>query len=742
MKGVAKIKWSGKGKVDPTKSKPNISLCVLGKNDIGFVVDKWLSGTTEEQKKKNVIWILQDSNRKEIKRIQKTVKEEFTINIPNALCGPYKYYLEASLFGGIDFKNNVGLYINGYCTPKIISCKWEASSGSSVMLSYGTQLDLNIQTEGLNGYKNLILEVYRKQDNRLIHTEPKVGVIDGEINHKITNTLIWQAKIYDIAKQETFYIKLKNPTSNKYLTDNSNSVQLFPYLTINNVLNFVPPVASSNNTALKVGDTEKKYSTPIACKYTKISINDKDSNNDIFTKTIYDESKSGISSKYETLASGEEGKSLIDINFEGIKNDKCYTKPEHKKEVEVYINNIKQKTEIVNGSKYSLPIKAYVNKVLLRTNPGLFFVTPDPVNKYKIIVKTCAQPKNPIYINVLPKVEREVAFVLTLFKTFNAEINQKNSTREKLTDYNKKQSMQLIRNELEILYQTKGGLGYGLSAKVKVDNVESSIELGATKNQIKKLIGFYHTVQEILSVFDGKGREEQSVAYSSKKLPKVTFDIEPPNVALALRMTNKKIDVSNVIVRQFTGAIALKPITKIKIGVDLLSLLQYMGFGGKIANWIKEELEEYYKFTIYIIFEVSLEAKSELSLTYNNVEGFAPGSRKIQVEAGIGIKGGVKSTEFVTVLVPEADGKLQESKVEKFKGEASGISSILYTYEVKSDKKGQYSQHKMEFTGVKATIVVYAIRKGMKYNETIRKDFTIIEKPDKPWYESDKEYTI
>ena len=72
----------------------------------------------------------------------------------------------------------------------------------------------------------------------------------------------------------------------------------------------------------------------------------------------------------------------------------------------------------------------------------------------------------------------------------------------------------------------------------------------------------------------------------------------------------------------------------------------------------------------------------------------------------------------------------------------SGVSSILYSYEVKFDNKGQYSQHKMEFTGVKATIVVYAIRKGMKYNETFRKDFTVIKRPEKPWYESEKEYTV
>lgn len=752
MKGIQKIKWSGKGKIDVSKSKPNVTLAVLPKNDIGFVVDKWLNGTTEEDKKKNVTWILQDKNRKEIRRIQKSPKEEYTLNIPNALCGPYTYYLEASFSGIIDRKNKTGLWITGTCTPRVINSKWSttvdgADVRKKIQFKYGQLIYLSLETEGLNGSTSLTVEVYKviegsyitgREKDKLVATFNNVAVIDGEVNLKMGNTASWF--VHAKKDEEQFYVKVKTNWGS-YVSDGKSDIHArFLRMKKEQVSKAVEP--STNNTPLKVGETTKNFFTPISCKYKKIIISDKDSNSDKFNTIIYDELKTDETNKYSTIASSDEGKTTIDLSFEDLKNDKCYTKPLHNKQIEIYLNDVQQNTKVISGEKFNLPIKAYSNKTLLRAKPELFFIMPDPINKYKIIAKTCAQKNNPIYIDVYPKVEREVAFVLSLFKTFNAEINQKFSNQEKLTDYNKKQSMQLIRNELEILYQTKGGLGYGLSAKVKVDNVESSIELGTTKNQIKKLIGFYNTVQEVLSVFDGKGREEQSIAYSSKKLPKVTFDIEPPNVALALRITNKKIDKTYEIVRQLTGALALKPITKIKIGVDLLSLLQYMGIGGKIANWIKEELEEYYKFTIYIIFEVFLEAKSELSLTYNNVEGFAPGPRKIQIEAGIGIKGGVKSTEFVSVFVPESDGKLQEVKVEKFKGEASGISSILYTYEIKSDKKGQFNQHKMEFTGVKATIVVYAIRKGMKYNETVRKDFTIIERPDKLWYESDKEYTL
>ena len=715
-----------------------------------LIIDTWLDGTTEAEKNGNITWLCFAQNKKDL--LDKRVigaKDSYIIKIPPKLAGSYRYYVEASFSGNKDPKRNTGLDVYGTASKKVVSSKWcTKADGEDVrksIFSYGHLVYLGLETEGLNGDK-LIVEVYRRKqggggtsDDQHMATYNNVEVIDGEVNLKIGDTYQWRGKIGKPKATEEFYVKVKTVYGH-YVTDGKDNIHA-RFLRIKNEIVSKAIETPTNNTPTKVGKPEVNFKKYEPCRYDKITLHDKDSNKDAFDIVIYDPLKQKNITKYETLAKSNEAKNTIDITFEKITNKGCFTKT-HKKEIEIYINGQKQKTEVLKGDKHSLPIQAKANTVLLRTNPSLFFITPDSPNSYKIITKTCAQPNNPFYINVYPNVEREVAFVLTLFPSFNAEINQKFSTREKLTDYNKKQSMQLIRNEIEILYNTKGGLGFGLQAKVKVDNIESSIELANTKNQIKKLIGFYNTVNEVLSVFDGRGKESSSLAYQKKTLPKVTFDIDPPNVALALRITNKKIDKVQEVIPQFTGALALKPITKIKIGVDLLSLLQYMGVGGKIADWIKNTLEAKYNFTIYIIFEVSLEAKAELSLTYNKIEGFAPGSRKLQIEAGVGIKGGVKSTEFVTVLIPEAGGTTQKVKVEKWKGEATGATSILYTYEVNSDKKGQYSKHKMEFTGVKATIIIYAIKQGMKYNESFRRDFTIIEKPEKPWYESEKEYTV
>ncbi|OCA76911.1 hypothetical protein BBI01_00140 [Chryseobacterium artocarpi] len=722
---------------------------VIG-TSVYLIVDQWHDGTTELDKSKKLTWLcFSQDKKKQLDTRQLESKDSYVIKIPPKLAGSYRYYVEASFSGKKDPLKDTGLYVYGTTTKKVVTSKWCAKPDGEDLrksqFSYGHLIYLGLETEGMNG-DQVTVEVYRRvpggggsKDDQYITAFTHVQVIDGEVNLKMGNTYQWYGKIKKPNPTEEFYVKVKD-ASGKYISDGKDRLHA-RYLRIKNNIVSRNSETPTNHTPTKVDKPEISFKRHEPCRYDKVIIGDKDSNKKPFNIVVYDPLQKKNITTYETLAKHEAG-TTIDLTFEKITHKGCFTQPNHKKEIEIYINGQKQKTQVVSGDKYTLPIQARANTYLLRTNPSLFFVTPDAANTYRIVTKTCAQPNNPLTINVYPNIEREVTFVLTLFPSFGAEVNQKFSTREKLTDYNKKQSMQLIRNETEILYNAKGGLGFGLQAKVKVDNVESSIELAHTRNQIKKLIGFYHTVNEVLSVFDGRGKESTSLAYDRKVLPKVTFDIEPPNVALALRITNKKVERTLQVVPQFTGALALKPITKIKIGVDLLSLLQYMGVGGKIASWIKDTLEAKYKFTIYIIFEVSLEARAELSLTYNKVEGFAPGPRKLQIEAGVGIKGGVKSTEFVTIVVPEADGSPQKVKVEKWKGEASGASSMLYTYEVNADSKGQYSKHKLEFTGVKATIVVYSIKNGMKYNESFKKDFTIIEKPDKAWYESEKEYTV
>lgn len=722
-------------------------------------IDTWFEGTTESEKNNgNVVWRCYSQDKKNLLKESVTkAKDTFVIKIPPKLAGSYKYYIEASLIE--NKKSNISpasIYVSGYATKKIVASKWCTKAGGEDVrkehfFSYGDPIFLELETEGLNGDR-LIIEFYRNikggkgsSDDQLFYTYNNANVVDGKISVEINNTYEWFKKNEEsqwlktfknyFKKIDKFYIKVKT-LEGKYITDGKDAIHA-RFLRIQNKISSTS-VGKLNNTSTKVGTPEINIERYEPCRYEKIIIKDKDSNNNIFEVVVYDSLKRKNVQKYETLANSD-GTKKIEIDFEKITNKGCFSKS-HKKELEIHTNGSK-KIVPLEGNKYLLPIQSDINKYLLRSNPESFFFTPDKVKSYRLLLNTCAQPNNPFYINVFPNIERELSFVLGLFPSFNAEVNRDFSNRKRLVDYN--QNMQLIQKETEILYNVKGGLGYGFQAKVKVDEIISSIELGRTRSQIKRLFSFYYRIKENIEPFNGKGKESNSLAYRERILPKVIFDLDPPDIVLALRLTNKKIENTQKIVRQYAGVIALRPITRIKIAVDLLSLLEYMGVGGKIASWIKEKLEKKYKFSIYIIFELSLEVRGEFSLDYNEIEGFSSGNTKLQVEAVLGIKGGIKSTEEVVVFVPEADGKLQKVKVNKWKAEAATSAvSLLYTFEINSDAKGPYMKHKMEFSGVKATIIIYRIKEGIKYNENFKRVFTIIEKPKDPWYKSDKEYIL
>lgn len=758
-KGVKKIKLAKIGTAKSSMAIPNKKAMVEGGIRSYFQVEAWYKETTEEDKKKSLTWILQDRKANIIILQKRQLPwNAQAVMIPKNLCGPFEFYLEASLSGKRDLYNDTGLYISGYCPAKILGSKWCLSNDADDVrkthfFSYGENVYLNLTTQGLNGHKNLRVDIFRRlplKTDKLLRSIASVAVTDGEINIEISNTYSWYSDIKHSTGSEEFYVKVYDPITKQYIVDDKQDTAHARYLRIKHQIVSTQTKPPTNLSPLKTGHPEKNFERPALCRYNKITISDLDSDKNKFETIIYDSIKTKNILLYETIAGSSDDKmKSLDFIFLDLDTSKgCFNKgrsDEHKKEVEIHLNGVKQKTEVIKKEKLNLNVISDSSLLLLRAKPQLFFLTPDKINRYQIFAPSCALRSGIINLNVYPNIEREIAFLLSFMPGYNRERKKDFNKQESLTEFHKEKNLQLIRNEVETLIQTKGGFGYALAAKVKIDNVESSIELAKTKSQIKKLIDFYYKVEEVLSVFDGGKASGTPDKYKIRPGIKWTFDIEPPNIALALRMTNKKIESSNEIVRQFTGAIALKPILKFKIGVDLLSLLQYFGLGGQIADYIKDTLEAKYEFTIYLIFESSLEAKAELSLTYNSIEGFAPGPKKLQVEVGIALKGGIKSVgqnNFVTVVVPEADGKLQKVKIEKFKAEATGFTSILYTYEINADKKGQYSEHKLEGNGIKATIIVYAIRDGMQYNESFKQEFTIIQKPKEPWYKSGKEYTI
>ncbi|KAF2082613.1 OmpA family protein [Flavobacterium sharifuzzamanii] len=280
-KGVKKIKWTGKGKVIASKSIPNKKVTIDANQVVSFEVESWYNETTEEEKKKNLTWILQDRKKQTIiiQKVQAAnVPKE--INIPKELCGPFQYYLEASLGGKRDFHNETGLYISGYAPAKLISSKWsQVYDGKDIrktyFFSYGEKVYLNLKTEGLNGHQNLQIFIFRHlnfQTDPAVFKYTNVLVIDGEINLEITSSFTWYTAIKDIKQTEEFYIKIYDPVAKVYITDEKGLTDHATFLRINKKIVSKEIKPPTNLSPLKTGEPDKNEARFELCKFETISI--------------------------------------------------------------------------------------------------------------------------------------------------------------------------------------------------------------------------------------------------------------------------------------------------------------------------------------------------------------------------------------------------------------------------------------------------------------------------------------
>jgi outer membrane protein OmpA-like peptidoglycan-associated protein len=256
-KGVKKIKWTGEGTVKSSLSIPNKKVTIDPDQFVLFSVGQWDEGISETDKKKNLTWMLQDRKAKTIIK-QKTLpfNNKYGVKIPRNLCGPFEYYVEASLSGKRDLARESGLRISGYCEPRIKNTKWcTTNDGADVskthIFSYGNTIYLNIETEGLNGHKSLIVDVFRL--GTLIFTYTSVDVIDGEINLAMSNTFSWYGKIKPMKETEQFYIKVKDPTTGKYIVNNKQQTEHAKFLQIKKKIASPDIKTPTNLTPLKVG---------------------------------------------------------------------------------------------------------------------------------------------------------------------------------------------------------------------------------------------------------------------------------------------------------------------------------------------------------------------------------------------------------------------------------------------------------------------------------------------------------
>lgn len=287
-KGVKKIEWNSTKKdgagVYSKLSTPNRLLTIEPDKHAWFSVKEWYPDTTKAEKEKNITWIRQDGKEKFIiKQMVVPANNLYGFRLEKKLCGPYTYYIEASLSGKRDLKNETGLYVRGYCTPKIIDSKWCTSNDGndqrSRLFSYGEKLHLGVNTEGLNG-NILTVEIYRlregshltgRKEDKRIRTIANVEVIDGEINLEINNTSLWKADIIDIEDTEKFYIKIKDAFGN-YIKDDKNDIVHARFLKIKNESVPQTPKKPTNNTPVKVGENPANKKRDELCRFSEINI--------------------------------------------------------------------------------------------------------------------------------------------------------------------------------------------------------------------------------------------------------------------------------------------------------------------------------------------------------------------------------------------------------------------------------------------------------------------------------------
>ena len=262
-KGVKKIKQSS-GLYYPKLSVEKMVITIQPDQFMFFAISEWYSGTTEQEKNKSITWLWQEYNRKTIVR-QKILlpSQTYGVKLAKKDCGPYLYYLEASLSGKAS-AGTEGLYFRGHCIPKITASKWCATADGEDQrenyFKYGHRLYLGLETEGLNGETNLTVEIYKKiagggglADDKLIQTFTSVDVINGEVNLKIGSTANWF--IHAKKDIEEFYVKVKSPAG-QYVTDGKDAIHArFLKIKKEQVTKSVEP--PTNQTPVKVGETER-----------------------------------------------------------------------------------------------------------------------------------------------------------------------------------------------------------------------------------------------------------------------------------------------------------------------------------------------------------------------------------------------------------------------------------------------------------------------------------------------------
>lgn len=304
-KGVNKIDIATNEVNAKVISRAGNRICVEAGKLIWFKVSEWMSGTTEVDKKKGTIWIRQDYTREMIINKKEIGPSQiYGYAFEKKECGASAYYyIESTLFGNRDTKNNTGLYVKGFSPALLVSSKWSLQNGGEDQrarkFSFGENVFLRLETEGLN-QQTLTIEVYRlnnevtvgkvagrvfdrnydptKDDEQTKVFQKQAKVIQGEVNTEFTIQPSWKKGTED----NLFYVKVKD--GNSYVQDDKKQIIHGRYLKVKN--NIVPikqnMVTLTNNAPVKVGAADKEVKVNHLCTYKQINIEDNGETFEVF----------------------------------------------------------------------------------------------------------------------------------------------------------------------------------------------------------------------------------------------------------------------------------------------------------------------------------------------------------------------------------------------------------------------------------------------------------------------------
>ncbi|MFW0714710.1 OmpA family protein [Pedobacter sp. N23S346] len=285
-KGIKKIVWTGEGTVYNSKkgSIANQLLVVEPSQFVWFKVGEWLPGSTEQDKNKDVKWAV--FNSKGFIEFQKTLpgSAKYALKIPRKLSGPYLFYIEATWSGNFDGKS--GIKIRGESPAKIVDSKWSRTEGGedvrkTYQFSYGELIWLKFNTEGLNGYNNVEVRVFRKlrsaygllpKEDEVTRKIYFVNVINGEINLKIPNTFAWYQSMKNRSDVEEFYVRVVHPKTGNYIQDDKGDTAHARFLRIKDKVVSQVVEKPQNRTPVTIYEPDKNAKRFELCKFEQINI--------------------------------------------------------------------------------------------------------------------------------------------------------------------------------------------------------------------------------------------------------------------------------------------------------------------------------------------------------------------------------------------------------------------------------------------------------------------------------------